>query len=214
MPSKKIVYVHDPLCGWCFGFSPVIHRLNEATQRRASWEILAGGMVLGDRVGPIGRVSGFLKRALPRLEDTTGIQFGRPFLDNVLAGGTMVLSSMEPSRALQAVKTLAPDRALPFAMAVQKALYEQGLDVTSMSVLGEAAEAVGVSGFEIEYLKTESYEKTLAEFRRVNDMGVMGFPTLLGIDGDDVRVFSRGWAPFDRVFEPLNRWLETESRRI
>jgi len=170
--------------------------------------------VLGDRVGPIGRVSGFLKRALPRLEDTTGIQFGRPFLDNVLAGGTMVLSSMEPSRALQAVKTLAPDRALPFAMAVQKALYEQGLDVTSMSVLGEAAEAVGVSGFEIEYLKTESYEKTLAEFRRVNDMGVMGFPTLLGIDGDDVRVFSRGWAPFDRVFEPLNRWLETESRRI
>jgi putative protein-disulfide isomerase len=211
MADKRIVYVHDPLCGWCFGFSPIIRKLIDATKRRASWEILAGGMVLGDRVGPIGRVSGFLKRALPRLEDTTGIQFGQPFLDNVLASGTMVLSSMEPSRALQAVKTLAPDKALAFAMAVQKSLYERGLDVTRMSVLGEAAEAAGVEGFEIEYLKTETYEKTLAEFRRVTELGVMGFPTLMGFEEDDVRVFSRGWAPFDRVFEPLNRWLESDS---
>jgi len=209
MSEKRLVYVHDPLCGWCYGFSPVVKQLHDATRRRARWEILAGGMVLGDRVGPIGRLSEFLKQALPRVEGTTGVRFGEAFTTDVLDRGTLVLSSMEPSRALQAVKILAPDRAVAFAAGVQKALYEDGLDVTSLGVLGDVAECVRVVGFEIEYLKTETYEKTMEEFRRVSEMGVTGFPTLLGFEEEECHVFSRGWAPFDRVFESVNRWLES-----
>lgn len=209
MSEKRLVYVHDPLCSWCYGFSPVVRQLFDTTRRRASWEILAGGMVVGDRVGPIGRISEFLKKALPKVEGTTGVRFGPRFTSNVLDPGTLVLSSFEPSRALQAVKILAADRALPYAAGVQKALYEDGLDVTSMKVLGDVAESVRVVGFEIEYLKTSTYDRTLEEFRRVSDLGVTGFPTLLGFDGDEALVFSRGWSPFDRVFESVNRWLES-----
>lgn len=207
--EKRLVYVFDPLCGWCYGFSPVIQQLHDATKRRARWEILAGGMVTGDRVGPIGRISDFLKQALPRVEGTTGIHFGEAFTTKILERGTLILSSVEPSRALQAVKVLAPDRALAYARGLQKALYEDGLDVTSMGVLGDVAEAVRVIGFELEYMKTETYERTLEEFRLVSRLGVTGFPTLLGFEGDECRAFSRGWAPFDRVFETVNRWLET-----
>ncbi len=209
MSEKRLVYIHDPLCGWCYGFSPVVRQLFDATRRRARWDILAGGMVLGDRVGPIGRLSEFLKQALPRVEGATGVRFGEAFTTGVLDRGTLVLSSLEPSRALQAVKTLAADRALAFAVGVQKALYEDGLDVTSMGVLGDVAEAVRVVGFEIEYLKAETYERTLEEFKLVSELGVTGFPTLLGFDGDEGRVFSRGWSPFDPVFESVNRWLES-----
>lgn len=207
-PEKRLLYVFDPLCGWCYGFSPVVRQLHEATKRRARWEILAGGMVLGDRVGPIGRLSAFLKQALPRVEGTTGIRFGEAFTTNVLDEGSLVLSSFEPSRALQAVKTLASDRSLAFARGLQNALYDEGRDITQLGVLGDVAEAVRVVGFEIEYLKTETYERTLEEFRRVSELGVTGFPTLLGLEGGEVRVFSRGWAPFERVFEGVNRWLD------
>lgn len=206
--EKRLVYVFDPLCGWCYGFSPVIRQLHEATKRRARWEILAGGMVLGDRVGPIGRLSAFLKQALPRVEGTTGVRFGEAFTTHVLDEGSLVLSSFEPSRALQAVKTLAGDRALAYARGLQTALYDEGRDITQLSVLGDVAEAVRVVGFEIEYLKTETYDRTLEEFRRVTELGVTGFPTLLGFEGDEVRVFNRGWAPFERVFEGVNRWLD------
>jgi len=207
--AKRLVYIHDPLCGWCFGFSPVVQQLYDATRRRARWDILCGGMVLGDRVGPISRLSEFLKQSLPRVEGTTGIRFGKAFTTGVLESGSLVLSSMEPSRALQAVKTLAADRALAYAVGVQRALYEQGRDVSSMEVLGEIAESVRVVGFEIEYLKTETYERTIEEFKLVSDLGVTGFPTLLGFDGEEGRVFSRGWAPFDPVFESVNHWLES-----
>jgi len=209
LSSKKLVYVFDPLCGWCYGFSPVVRQLFEATRRRAQWDILTGGMVVGDRVGPIGRLSEFLKQALPRVEGTTGVRFGKAFTTEVLERGTLVLSSLEPSRALQAVKTLAADRALAFAAGVQKALYDEGRDVTSLSVLGDVAESVRVVGFELEYMKADTYERTLEEFRLVAEMGVTGFPTLLGFDGNQSRVFSRGWAPFETVFDNVNRWLES-----
>lgn len=208
MSEKRLVYVFDPLCGWCYGFSPVVRQLFEATRRRAAWDILCGGMVVGDRVGPIGRISDFLKQALPRVEGTTGVPFGEAFTTGVLEPGTLVLSSLEPSRALQAVKILARDRALTYAGLLQRALYDQGRDVTSLGVLGDLAEEARVVGFEIEYMKTDTYEATLEEFRTVASLGITGFPTLIGFDGDEGRVFSRGWTPFDRVFESVNRWLD------
>jgi len=207
--EKRLVYVFDPLCGWCYGFSPVVRQLVDATKRRAQWDVLAGGMIVGDRVGPIGQLSDFLKQTIPRLEMTTGVKFGQPFHTQILEPGTQLLSSLEPSRAIQTVKILAHDRALAYAGLLQKALYEQGRDITSLSVLGELAEEVRVVGFEIEYLKTSTYEATLDEFHRVSALGITGFPTLVGFDGDEGRVFSRGWSPFDRVFDVVNRWLET-----
>jgi putative protein-disulfide isomerase len=207
--EKKLLYIYDPLCGWCYGFSPVIQQLYDATKRRARWEILAGGMVVGERIGPIGRISEFIRHFLPRVEGTTGVHFGEAFTTEILDPGTLVLSSVEPSRALQAIKTLAPDRALAFASRLQRALYDEGRDVTNMGVLGDVAESVRVIGFELEYMKTETYDKTFEEFRRVSQMGITGFPTLVGVEGDETRVFSRGWTPFDRVFEGVNRWLES-----
>ena len=117
MSEKRLVYIHDPLCVWSYGFSPVARQLFDATRRRAEWEILCGGMVLGDRVGPIGRFSEFIRQALmPRIEDTTGVRFGAAFTTGVLDPGTLVMSSFEPSRALQAVKALAAELSRKFRL--------------------------------------------------------------------------------------------------
>jgi len=209
MSEKRLLYIFDPLCSWCYGFSPVVSRLRDATRRRATWELLAGGMVVGERVAPIGQISDFLKRALPRVEQTTGIPFGAAFLTQVLEDGDLVLSPTEPSRALQAVKVLAPERAFAYGAALQRALYHEGRDITAFGVLSELAEAVDVPGFDIEYLKTSTWEATQAEFQFVSELGVTGFPTLVGLEGENSRVFSRGWAPYERVREAVDRWLDS-----
>ncbi len=211
MAEKSLLYVFDPLCGWCYGFSPVVKQLFDATRRRASWLVFSGGMVTGERVAPIGTLKSFLQQTLPRLELTTGVKFGKPFLEGVLEPGTMTLSSLEPSRALQAVKALAPDKALAYAHALQGALYDHGRDITQLGVLGDLAEEAGVLGFEIEYLKTDTLDHTLDEFAQVSSWGVNGFPTLLGLEGDDGTVFSRGYAPFDKLFPAIDRWLERDA---
>lgn len=208
MSGKRLVFVFDPLCGWSYGFSPVVDQLHAATRRRADWDVVSGGMVLGERRVPIGRVHDFLREFLPRVESTTGVRFGEGFNTRILEPGTAVLSSMEPSRALQTVKALAPDRSFAFARRLQKALYDEGRDVTDYGTLVDLADEFEVVHFAVEYLKTETHDATLAEFRQVSEWGVHGFPTLLGFDDEGVKVFSRGWQPFERLIDPINRWLD------
>ena len=90
-------------------------------------------------------------------------------------------------------------------------MYDQGRDITQLGVLGDLAESVGVVGFEIEYLKTDTLDHTLEEFAQVSSWGITGFPTLLGLEGDEGTVFSRGYAPFDKLFPAIDHWLEREA---
>lgn len=68
---SEIIYVFDPLCGWCYGFSPVIKQAYDSYKDKADFKVLAGGMVIGDQIGPIGRISEFLKKATTNVTQRT-----------------------------------------------------------------------------------------------------------------------------------------------
>ncbi|MDB5269973.1 MAG: hypothetical protein JWP58_3013, partial [Hymenobacter sp.] len=53
VPLPELLYVHDPLCGWCYGMSPVISQVQREFAGRVDVSVLCGGMVLGDDAGPI-----------------------------------------------------------------------------------------------------------------------------------------------------------------
>ena len=72
----SIIYVYDALCGWCYGFSPVIKQVFEKYQAQFDFEVISGGMILGERQGPIGEVAAYIKGAYKTVEDTTGVKFG------------------------------------------------------------------------------------------------------------------------------------------
>lgn len=207
-----LVYVFDPLCGWCYGFSPVVRRLWETTRDKTSWEVISGGMVRGDRVRPIGEIRDFLQQAIPRLEATTGVEMSQVFKDNVLAEGSLVLGSVEPSRALTAAKAIDPEVAVPFAAALQQELYVHGRDVRNTQVLEDLAARFHLKEFPQVYARQAIAERTESEFKLAADWGITGFPTLLGITPDGkAQVFSRGWVPFERLQPAVNRWLGTLS---
>ena len=56
-------YVYDALCGWCYGFSPVMQNVAAKYDDRLNFEVISGGMVTGPRVGPIGQVAPYIKSA-------------------------------------------------------------------------------------------------------------------------------------------------------
>lgn len=47
---KKLVYVYDALCPWCYAFTPVVDELRRHYGDRLDHEVLSGGMVRGDQV--------------------------------------------------------------------------------------------------------------------------------------------------------------------
>jgi putative protein-disulfide isomerase len=123
--KPKIIYVYDALCGWCYGFSPVIKSVYERYQDRFDFEVLSGGMILGSRTGPINVVASYIKTAYRTVEETTGVTFGEGFLRE-LEKGDMILDSEKPAIALSVFKTYHPDKAVLFAHEIQNCIYFDG----------------------------------------------------------------------------------------
>jgi len=191
----QLIYIYDALCGWCYGFSPVIKNFVEQHEGEFSVEVLSGGMVMGEREGPIGEVAGYIKNAYKQVEDRTGVKFGEGFLNNIMEPGTAIFSSWIPSLALTAFKSLKPNAALAYAHAAQHAIYHTGIAPKDKNAFASLGETLGVEKKRmLEAMESERIiKRTKEEFALVADFGVNGFPTVVMGHEQRLVVLSRGY---------------------
>ena len=48
MTKNQLVYFADPMCSWCYGFSPVIAALAERFEDRLPLQVVMGGLRAGN----------------------------------------------------------------------------------------------------------------------------------------------------------------------
>lgn len=209
MDKPTLVYIYDALCGWCYGFSPVMKRLQEKYGDRLHFDVLSGGMVMGSRVGPIGQVAPYIAWAYKQVEERTGVTFGEGFLKGVLEPGTAIFSSEKPGIALTVFKSERPDEAVSFAHDLQRAVYFEGLDLQADPTYAALVQPYGLEGTAfVEKLNDFRFkQKTYAEFQAVSKLGVTGFPTVLLLTPEKKYVLSRGYAPFEELDGRLRQVL-------
>lgn len=196
----KIYYLYDALCGWCYGFSPVFQEFYEEFLPDYSFEVISGGMIQGDRIGPIGEVASYIGDAYKQVEERTGVQFGVNFLDGTLKKGTAIFTSVPPARALTAMKQLQPDSQVPFAGALQKAIYFDGMEPEDMEGYIRLAGDFGVDATDYSRLLNAEDNAYAAreEFMFTQQLGVQGFPmVVLKNDHDQYYLVSSGYVPGD-----------------
>ncbi len=129
MKRAEILYCYDALCGWCFGFSPVVAQLHAEFGKQIPFRVFSGGLFTGERVGPINAVAPYIKGgAYLTVEEHCGVKFGAAFLDDLNGNGRLTMDSLPPAIALSIVKDQAPGRALEFAGVLTNAIYGDGMD--------------------------------------------------------------------------------------
>lgn len=206
----RIYYFFDVLCGWCYGFSPVIQELHDKYKDKMHFEILSGGMITGDRVGPIGQVAAYIKDAHKTVADTTGVEFGEAFLKDVLEEGSTIFSSVPPSLAMSVFKMQQKENAIPFAGSLQKAVYYDGIDPNDYEAYGDYAASFGLDkkAF-VEQMKAGQTTAMMErEFEMTSQAGVQGFPALIAAVGPEMYVLTRGYAPFDKLDKVFTQLLD------
>jgi putative protein-disulfide isomerase len=178
--TMKIIYVYDALCGWCYGFSPVMNQFYEKHKNELSFEAVSGGMITGDRIGPIGDVASYISWAYLDVEKATGVKFGVPFLEGTLKKGTAIFSSIKPSIALSVFKTIHPEQSITFASALNKAIYYDGLEPENINAYKKLALDFNLDADDFIAKMQDSIYLQLAEadFQKSNQLGVSGFPTV------------------------------------
>lgn len=209
----KIIYVYDALCGWCYGFSPVIQKLHENYGSKLDFEVVSGGMITGDRIGPVSDMADYISRAYPDVEKRSGVKFGKEFTEKTLYRNNVIFTSLTPALAMSAFKNLKPHMAVQFAFAIQHAIYFNGLEPGNPETYGQLANEFGIDSKVFLSLMNEPATRIQAEadFRRSRELGVTGYPTTIFEETTGKRiVISRGYVSFDYLEQRLEQALNAK----
>lgn len=207
--KPKITYYFDPLCGWCYAFSSVMDSIQANYKNKVDFEVIPGGMVTGNKVGPVKNISDFLLKAIPGVEKMTGAKFGDPFLQN-LKKGEMIYNSTPPSLAFNALKELQPKNQVTVASTIQKAIYLNGQAPMDTATYGSIAKFLGEDSLEvISGLKSQDQlQKTQSSFQKSKTAGITGFPAVfIEVDGEK-SLLTRGYSSYDKFEKALKKYLK------
>ncbi|SFW20999.1 DsbA family protein [Nitrosovibrio sp. Nv17] len=205
MNRKTLWYVADPMCSWCWGFSPVVEAIRREYRDRLGMELLLGGLRPGTR------------HALPAAQREEILHHwhavrqatGQPFqFEGALPPG-FIYDTEPASRAVVAASLLHPGEVFAFFRSVQSAFYAAQRNVTDPAVLMQLAEEVGLDAQHFSRLLDSDTARDLTQdhFQRARQWGIQSFPTLVAQDGSDHAVLARGYLSFEALRPALDAWL-------
>ncbi len=207
--KTKLFYFYDPLCGWCYGFGPVIAQLQEIYAGIIDTEIVSGGMIRGENIPPIGQTADYILKAIPQVERYTGIRFGEAYI-RLLKEGTLVVSSEKPSLALETFKSLRNAPHLTFAHDFQKAWFGEGKNPNEDQTYLDLAKKYDLNPEEFaERLHSfDTLQATQQGFEFAAKLGITGFPALVAFRDRQYYLLSQGYQDFAPLNTLLHRFLQ------
>ena len=204
-----LYYIYDPLCGWCYGFSPVIKKVGNQYKDQFQIEVISGGMVLNDRVGPLRDIAPYIRDAYKRVEEMTGVQFGPKYLEDLLGPGDAILNSWPASLAMTVFKSYEPHRAAEYASDLQKAIYYDGISSENLNHFSLLAATYGINSEEfMTKTKDESFHyATKQDFQMASDMKVTGFPAVILFHNEQYFLLAKGYTDYPTLAGRIEKVL-------
>lgn len=205
--AKEILFVADPMCSWCWGFSPVITAIDEATRDRATITLVVGGL----RPGTTETMDDGMKATIRHHWEEVGRASGQPFSFEFFGRDDFVYDTEPACRAAVTVRQLAPEATLPYFAALHRAFYVDGEDTTDPATLGRLAEGFGVDvdAFAKAFASKDMAQATVEDFQFSRRLGVSGFPTVVVNDHQGYALLTAGFRSFEALQPNLDAWLES-----
>ena len=206
MTTHTLIYIADPMCSWCWGFSPVLEEIIRRYQDRVSLQLMLGGL----RPGNTERFDESRRAYILQHWHAVHERTGQPFNFEFQMGPTFTYDTEPASRATVVIRQCAPGKEWEFLKRVQEAFYVQNADVTKAEVLEELAVPLGIeaSPFRQAYHDSQTKQLLWEEFDQSRQLGVSGFPTLLGRQGQSVSVLMHGYQDVGILAPVIEQFLQ------
>ena len=204
-----IWYFVDPMCSWCWGFSPVMDQIKETYGDHLKVAMMLGGLRPGTTEPMTQESREEIFHHWQEVQKLTG-QFINS--DGALPEG-FVYDTEPACRAVVAVSEINVESTLPYYKKVQRAFYLEQKDVTDAKVLAELASELSINpaDFIDHFDGDKARDKTQLYFQQTRKMGVRGFPTLVIQSGSEFKLIANGYQPFERLKTEIDAWLHSHS---
>lgn len=206
---KTLLYIADPMCSWCWGFSPVMEAIGKKYQDHVNIQLLVGGL----RPGNTERFNEHRREYILGHWRAVHQRTGQPFNFDFQMGPDFTYDTEPASRAVVAVRKLQADQVFHFFQDVQRAFYVENLNVTKVEVLADLASSRGIDReqFLTSFQSAELRKNVLEEFDSCRKLDISGFPTLLAQDGQQTTPLAHGYQPIEALIPLIDEWLEKAS---
>jgi len=178
-----VTYLFDPLCGWCYGASPLIQQLGQ--QANIQMELAPTGLFAGGGRTMDAAFVDFAWSNDVRIAKLTGQRFTEAYRQNVLGRLGSRFDSATATLTLTAVSLSEPQRELETLKALQEARYVQGLDTCDVSVVEKLLRDLGLAAAADRLVANgaELLAANAARIQKARDLmqtlGAQGVPALL-----------------------------------
>ncbi len=205
--QAEIIYVGDPMCSWCYGFSPVIQAIYQKHGKSVKMSLKMGGLHPGNDYIVTAEYRRFLLGHWSEIAERTGQGFSFGILDKL----GWIYDTEKACRAAVVVRRLQPGSEYPYFAAIQEGFYAFNRDPHDPDTFSRVAEEFGIAreAFLAAYFDDAVKAETAADFDWARAHGVSGFPTVLVRDRRGMAVLTHGYQPLAALEQPLMGWLET-----
>lgn len=198
-------YFADPMCSWCWGFSPVIAEIKKNYADKIKIALVMGGLQAGETAVLSDSSREEIFHHWHQVKEKSGQIFS---FDGALPEG--FIYNTEPAcRAVISVGLLDASKTFEYFTAVQAAFYTKTQDVTQTDCLEQLAVECGLNAEEFLTLFRDKKQHDSAQnsFQFAKKAGVQGFPTLILNIEQQLHVITRGYQDYQGISASLDKLL-------
>lgn len=202
----RLVYVHDPMCSWCWAFRPALETLRRDLPLGLEFQRLLGGLAPDADTPMPEDMQRYLQQTWRRiLQQVPDTEFNFEFWSRCKPRR----STYPACRAVIAARYQEPAAEDAMILAIQRAYYTQARNPSLKATLIELSAEIGIDSvrFRAGLDAPDTHDKLLEEIATGRSLGADSFPELVLVSGD-----SRWQIPVDyhepqRMLERINELL-------
>nr|WP_111298321.1 DsbA family protein [Paracoccus saliphilus] len=208
MNKPHLIYFADPMCSWCWGFSPVIDGISNEYGASLPIRLILGGLRPGTTEPLTETSSRDIREHWEHVHEASGQPFDFGFFERK----SFIYNSEPASRAVVVARHRSMSDGLDFLKPMHDAFYAQNRDITDEQVLADLAAEVGwerekfLQLIRSEEIRTETWQ----DFAISQNAGVTGFPCLIAGTGEQTgySLVTAGYQPTGRILPAIKEFLQ------
>jgi putative protein-disulfide isomerase len=184
--QNTLIYVHDPMCSWCWGFEPARQKIFTAITGQMQIRRMVGGLAPDSDVPMPEAMRSMLQQTWQRIEQMIpGTEFNFEFWQKC----SPRRSTYPANRAVIAAREQGDEFDSRMTARIQRAYYLEAKNPSDATTLIELATDIGLDAdlFAASLVAESTQHKLITEIQATREMGIDSFPSLAVHKADGLR---------------------------
>ncbi|KEQ16313.1 DsbA family protein [Endozoicomonas numazuensis] len=202
--NARLIYLHDPMCSWCWGFKPTWEKVKTSLPEGISYTNILGGLA-PDSNEPM---PDELRQMIRSTWQTIHQQLGTPFNFDFWEECEPRRSTYPACRAVLAAAEQGAEEAM--ILAIQEGYYLNAQNPSDEEVLVRFAEALGLNIPKFrEHLQSSLINTHLMEHIQIyQQLPARGFPSLVLLKDDQAIPLALNYQSSEKILAEINDHIQ------